>query len=205
MREDEGIVPRPSRCAVICGLILALAGCASSPPDEDAPVTTASDGSGCRALVGRYADAGRPEGAAAREGDAPPRRTLSQVLELDPSTGASVPQDERAVEILHVAGARYSLSLAKTTQPDAIVLWDTPASCEGDVLRLPTVSRYESTDGVHATRLKMSISLYADADSSLILRRDQRERAVALIDIRRGGGKDVETFRFPRLEDHPAR
>lgn len=196
----------PFCTALLAPLAFAAAGCVSSaPPASDGPVTTTNDGSGCRTLVGRYVDAGRPEGVAAGPVAAPRPRPLGQVLELDAATGASVPDAERAVEVLHVAGDRYSLSLAKTTQPDAIVLWDTPATCEGDVLRLPTVSRYDSADGVHVTRLRMSISLYADADSSLILRRDERARAVALIDIRRGGGKDVETFRFPRLEDRPAR
>jgi hypothetical protein len=173
-------------------------------PRAGPSVTPQNDGSGCRSLVGRYVDAGRPEGAAPGAGIPGRHRTLSQVLDLDPSTGASVPEEERAVEVLHVAADRYSLSIAKTTQPDAIVLWDTPASCDGDVLRLPTISRYESADGVHATRLKMSISLYADADSSLIVRRDERARAVALIDIRRGGSKDSETYRFPRLDGRPA-
>jgi hypothetical protein len=162
-----------------------------------------ADGSGCRSLVGRYVDAAREEGAGARTGDTVRTRTLGQVLDLDPSTGASVPDAERAVEVLQVAADRYSLSLSKTTLPDAVVVWDAAAQCVGDTLRLQSASRYQSSDGVHVTRQKLSVALYGDADSSLILRRDLRQRALGLIDLRSGGGQDIETWRFHRLEGRP--
>ena len=211
MRHDSGIVTsRPLAAAVLTalGLPLALGACASAPLDPEADgvaIAPGSDGAGCRVLVGRYVDAGRPDTPDGR-GPAPVRtQTLTEVLGLDPSTGASVPVDERAVEVLHVAGDRYSLSIAKTTQPDAVSLWDTPAACSGSELQLQTASRYESADGVHVTRQKMKVTIYADADGTLVVRRALSERAIGLIDLRPGGNGNVERYRFARLEGRPAR
>jgi hypothetical protein len=213
MRHDSHTVTfRPLAAAVLTalGLPLALGACASAPldPEVDPAANAAgpgSDGAGCRVLVGRYVDAGRPDTPEGR-GPAPVRtETLAEVLGLDPSTGASVPVDERAVEVLHVAGDRYSLSIGKTTQPDAVSLWDTPATCAGSELQLQTASRYESADGVHVTRQKMKVTIYADADGTLVVRRALSERAIGLIDLRRGGNGNVDRFRFARLEGRPAR
>lgn len=185
-------------------LPLALGACASSPAEPEPGPARAGDGAGCAALVGRYVDSGRPEAPEGEVSASLRSETLAEVLELDPSTGASVPVTERAVEVLHVAGDRYSLSIGKTTQPDAVSLWDTPATCVGAELQLHPASRYESADGVHVTRQKMKVAIYGDADGALIVRRTLSERAIGLLDLRRGGGA-VERYRFIRLEGRPAR
>ncbi len=84
-------------------------------------------------------------------------------------------------------------------------LWDTPATCTGSQLQLQTASRYESADGVHVTRQKMKVTIYGDADGTLIVRRNSSERAIGLLDLRRGGSGNVERYRFAKFEGRPAR
>ena len=204
---DPGSPPPPApnpllRRAVALALPLLLCACASTPADPDDAAIT-GNGIGCAALVGRYVDAAQTESAEGRWTDATRPEGLAEILGLDPDTGASVPLDERAVEILHVAGDRYSLSLGKMTAPDAVSLWDTPARCVGSGLQLQTASRYESTDGVHVTRQKMRVVLVGEGDA-LVLRRALSERAIGLLDLRPGGG-NVERYRFPRFEGRPAK
>jgi hypothetical protein len=215
MRHDSGVRPRfhptPARKPHLRGLAalalpLLISACASAPADPDAALTddvgVSGDGAGCRALIGRYVDAAQTQSAEGRWIDATRPEGLTQILGLDPDTGASVPLDERAVEILHVAGDRYSLSLGKMTVPDAVSLWDTPARCVGSALQLQTASRYESSDGVHVTRQKMRVTLVGEEDA-LVLRRALSERAIGLLDLRPGAG-NVERYRFPRFEGRPA-
>jgi len=214
MRHDSGTVTlrNPNRrlrrapaCRVLAAgtaLTLLVTACASAPAPD---LADTGDGAGCKALVGRYVDAARGQPPEGRPPETARAESLVDILGLDPSTGASVPRDERAVEVLHVVGDRYSLSLGKTTLPDAVSLWDTPARCIGTELQLQSASRYESTDGVHVTRQKMKVALYGDADSTLILRRTLSQRAIGLLDVRPGGGGDVELYRFARFEGRPAR
>jgi len=213
MRHDGGVSLRSPRTRprrpsiVVCTALVVplwLAACATSGPEPDEVLTPdGGNGAGCAALVGRYVDSARSQSADGRWVEPVRPRGLAQVLELDPDTGASVPLEERAVEILHVVGDRYSLSLGKTTVPDAVSLWDTPARCVGSELQLQTASRYDSTDGVHVTRQKMQVTLYGDGEDGLILRRTVSERALGLLDLRRGGDGGVERYRFPRLEGRP--
>ena len=184
----------PALVAAVAGAVLSA--CASVPPDElggDAATPVAidarNDGSGCQGIVARYVDrgaseAGRPAG-------------LADVLNLDPDTVDSVPEGERVVEVRHVAGSGYVVAIAKSTPPDTVDLFAVDAECERDTLRFETRSRYESYDGVHVRRQQLRYTIIADADGTLVVRRQLRERALGLIDLKRGGDP-LDTFRFPR-------
>ena len=154
-----------------------------APPEAGGPVPAG----GCAATVGRYGDAG--QGGTGRE------QPLAEILGLDPATVAAVPAAERAVEVRHVERDRYVLAIAKITPPDAIDLWDVGARCVDGELRFETRSRYESADGEHVTRQQLRFGLIADADGSLVVRRQLRERALGLLDLRRGGDP-LDYFRF---------
>lgn len=165
-------------------MALSLAACAT-PPDSPPGA-----GAGCASLVGRYADAGRP--ASGR------LQALWEVLGLDPDTVDAVPLAERAIAIRSLDGPDHALAIVKTTPPDAIELWSVDARCADGELRFETRSRYESADGKSVTRQQLRFGLIADADGSLVVRRQMRERALGFLDLR-PGGDPVEYFRFTPL------
>lgn len=193
--HSRTVLPNCLRALLLAALAgPVVTGCVSAPP-EDARVDAVgaidprNDGSGCQSLVARYADRGT--------GETGRSETLAEVLGLDPDTVAAVPAAERAIDLRHVAGDRYVLAIAKITPPDTVDLFAVDAGCERDELRFETRTRYESDDGVHVRRQQLRYVLIADADGTLVLRRQLRERALGLIEFRRGGDP-LDTFRFPR-------
>ncbi|RYZ67182.1 MAG: hypothetical protein EOP08_03330 [Proteobacteria bacterium] len=175
----------------LAGALLAACGSLPSEPFDDGPatITARNDGSGCQSMVARYLDRGTA--------DSGKGETFDEVFGLDPDTVALVPVEERAVEVRHEAGEHYVLAVVKTTPPDIVDLFAVDAACEGDTLRFETRSRYESVDGVHVRRQQLRYTLIADADGTLVVRRQLRERALGLVDLKRGGDP-LDTYRFAR-------
>jgi hypothetical protein len=194
MREDKWMkrLEPAFRLLIPLAATAVIASCASALPPDEASGPSGAGGGGCEAAVGRFADAGTPNWS-------PRPQTLGELLDLDPSTFDPVPLAERAVEVRHVKGGEYVLGVTKTTPPDAIVLWEVPMRCEGDELRFQSAARYETGEDGKVARQQRRFSLIADADGSLVIRRQDRERTLGLFDFRRGGDP-VEFLRFPPLE-----
>jgi hypothetical protein len=166
---------------LIAALMASLVGCASAPPSGPAGGATCAD------AVGRYIDSGKPGSGRSL--------SLGDVLGLDSDTFGPVPVNERAVIVRPGEGGKYVLAIVKTTPPDTIELFSVDARCEGGELRFETRSRYESSDGERVTRQQLRFRVMGDADGSLLVSRQLRERALGFLDLR-PGGDPVEYYSF---------
>lgn len=174
-------------------LPLAVAGCASSGGAADSAAS-------CQGLVGRYADAGEPQvrDLADPTGRGPRSESLVELVDADLAE-LGIPAEDRVLVVRHV-GTGYGLGIERRDAPPTdTAVWEILARCDGGELRFETKASYRSADGSHVTRQQIRLVAYGDEDGTLIVERAFRQRALGLVDVRRGGQRE-QYFRFAPLD-----
>ena len=96
-------------------------------------------------------------------------------------------------------GRGYGLGIERRDAPPTdTAVWEILARCDGGELRFETKASYRSADGSHVTRQQIRLVAYGDEDGTLIVERAFRQRALGLVDVRRGGQRE-QYFRFAPL------